>query len=89
MASGRPLSAYVGSVHSGSAVGCEAESSGHDLQQPGAVIPPAGICAGGSGLPESLPRLKQSHNTRTDGPAAGRRIWGSNKHNYNFEGPHL
>ena len=39
-------------------------SGRHDpRQEPGAVIPPAGICAGGGGQPPSLPRLSFSYAT--------------------------
>ena len=33
-----------------------ADGRDHPRQEPGAVIPPAGICAGGGGQPPSLPR---------------------------------
>ena len=35
----------------------------HPRQEPGAVIPPAGICAGGGGQPPSLPRQLELHGT--------------------------
>jgi hypothetical protein len=38
----------------------------HPRQEPGAVIPPAGICAGGGGQPPSLPRRETRLAPRSD-----------------------
>ncbi len=56
----RPIgpSAAIGLQHEWSRTRQAATRPAFDpRQEPGAVIPPAGICAGGGGQPPSLPRL--------------------------------